>query len=213
MKLSPVYWNADNVDTDQLIPARFMRRRRHEGYGDQLLYDVRRDDLGDLIPNHPVNQTGGDTLVVGRNFGCGSSREAAVYALVDAGFKIIIAESFGDIFRNNATNNRLMTFSIDPTDLAQLHAAKGELTIDLERLRLNDRIQLLAPDDMVTKVRAGHDLIDETLVHQSSIDQFISQYTPLYDAQLLATRLDQIQPRQAESLVAGTANEIIWSQK
>ena len=97
-----------NVDTDQLIPARFMRRPRTEGYGPFLLHDLRRRADGELDPDFPVNAeayAGAEILVARRNFGCGSSREAAVYALADFGFRAVIAPSFGDIFSSSAVKN------------------------------------------------------------------------------------------------------------
>ena len=88
-----------NIDTDQLIPARFMRRPRSEGYGPFLLHDLRRRSDGELDPDFPLNAevyTGAEILVARRNFGGGSSREAAVYALADFGFRVVIAPSFGE---------------------------------------------------------------------------------------------------------------------
>src|ERR1700712_1342932 len=87
-----------NVDTDQLIPARFMQRSREQGYGGQLLHDLRFDADGqprDFVLNRP-NYAGSRILVARRNFGCGSSREAAVYALLDFGIRCVLAPSFGD---------------------------------------------------------------------------------------------------------------------
>ena len=102
-----------NVDTDQLIPARFMSRPRSEGYGDFLLHDLRRGEAGALDPAFPLNaHPGAGILVARRNFGCGSSREAAVYALADFGFACVIAPSFGDIFASNAVNNGLLPATV-----------------------------------------------------------------------------------------------------
>ena len=109
-----VYLPRDNVDTDQLIPARFMSTPRSEGYGKFLLHDLRRDDRGDLDPDFPLNShPDASVLIAGANFGSGSSREAAVYALVDAGFRAVIAPSFGDIFASNAVNNKFKYFDIN----------------------------------------------------------------------------------------------------
>ena len=92
-----------NIDTDQLIPARFMSVPRAQGYGRFLLHDMRREETGDLNADFPLNaQEGISVLVAGRNFGSGSSREAAVYALVDSGIRAVFAPSFGDIFASNA---------------------------------------------------------------------------------------------------------------
>ena len=90
-----------NVDTDQLIPARFLKRPRDERYSSYLFYDVRRTNSGDMDPDFVLNREPWDNseiLIADRNFGCGSSREAAVYVLFDSGFRAVIAPSFGDIF-------------------------------------------------------------------------------------------------------------------
>ncbi len=93
-----------NVDTDQLIPARFMSAPRSAGYGAFLLHDARQDQADHVLNRH----TRADVLITRRNFGSGSSREAAVYALVDFGIKAVFAPSFGDIFQSNAVNNGLL---------------------------------------------------------------------------------------------------------
>lgn len=125
-----------NVDTDQLIPARFMSVPRADGYGNFLLHDLRRDAQGTLRSDLPLNaHSGASVLVAGRNFGSGSSREAAVYALVDAGFHAVIAPSFGDIFASNAVNNGLLPARIEDAAcealLAQLGAGMLPVTVDL----------------------------------------------------------------------------------
>jgi hypothetical protein len=99
-----------SVDTDQLIPARFMKRPRSEGYGGYLLHDLRRDEAGAENPDFPLNRPGwreAPILVARRNFGSGSSREAAVYALADHGVRVVLAPTFGDIFASNAVKNEL----------------------------------------------------------------------------------------------------------
>ncbi len=108
-----------NVDTDQLIPARFMRRPRSEGYGPFLLHDLRRRPDGELDPAFPINAAayaGAEILVARRNFGGGSSREAAVYALADHGFRAIVAPSFGDIFASNAVKNGMLPARVADED-------------------------------------------------------------------------------------------------
>lgn len=99
----------ESVDTDQLIPARFMSVPRVQGYGPYLLHDMRHDGAGEVIADFPLNQhPQASVLIARRNFGSGSSREAAVYALVDFGIRVVIAPSFGDIFCGNAVNNQLL---------------------------------------------------------------------------------------------------------
>lgn len=117
-----------NVDTDQIVPARFLRKPRSGGYGDFLFADVRRAEN-----DFPVRP--GDTIIVaGDNFGCGSSREAAVYALADAGIRCVIAPSFGDIFAGNAAKNGLLTIVLPKAEVAALMARLGDgatLAVDL----------------------------------------------------------------------------------
>src|SRR5688572_20535587 len=95
-----------HLDTDQIIPARFLRRLRSEGYGNFLFHDLRREGGGFALDK--PDYAGAGILVTGENFGCGSSREAAVYALSDAGISCVIAPSFGDIFAANAAKNGLL---------------------------------------------------------------------------------------------------------
>jgi 3-isopropylmalate/(R)-2-methylmalate dehydratase small subunit len=128
-----------SVDTDQLIPARFMKRSRAQGYGDHLLYDLRFDADGLPYPDFVLNTprfAGAQVLVARRNFGAGSSREAAVYALVDFGFRCVIAPSFGDIFAANAVNNGLLPAQL-PEDAVEalldlLTETACGVTVDLD---------------------------------------------------------------------------------
>jgi 3-isopropylmalate/(R)-2-methylmalate dehydratase small subunit len=128
-----------NVDTDQLIPARFMRRPRAEGYGNFLLHDLRFDTEGEPKCECPLNNpifAGCEIIVARRNFGCGSSREAAVYALADYGIRTLIAPSFGDIFASNAVKNGVLPAQVTEEDAEELLAATGlvadrPITIDL----------------------------------------------------------------------------------
>ncbi len=129
----------ESIDTDQLIPARFMQRTRAEGYGDALLFDRRHDAAGLPVPGFPLNEprfAGAEILVARRNFGGGSSREAAVYALADAGFRCVLAPSFGDIFAANAVNNGLLPARIAEAEgerlLHLLAQGLPSVTIDLE---------------------------------------------------------------------------------
>lgn len=170
----------DHVDTDQLIPARFMSVPRSEGYGDYLLHDLRRDDEGQLHPDFPLNRADGvSVLVTGHNFGSGSSREAAVYALVDAGIRAVIAPSFGDIFSGNAVNNGLLPAQIDPEHAALLMAKLGEDTgvtqIDLELLQIangNTCLPFALDEGWRTKLIKGWDDIDLTLQHAPAIRSY-----------------------------------------
>ncbi|MEM1265403.1 MAG: 3-isopropylmalate dehydratase small subunit [Pseudomonadota bacterium] len=164
----------DNLDTDQLLPARFMSTPRSEGYGDRLLYDVRRDESGALLPGFPLNrQPNASILVAGRNFGSGSSREAAVYALVDSGIRVVIAASFGDIFAANAVNNGLLPATV-VEGLAPLGAA-GSLTVDLQTCEISAGalcVRFTLDEGQRTKLINGWDDIDLTRHHQDEITAF-----------------------------------------
>lgn len=168
-----VDWRQDNVDTDQLIPARFMSVPRNEGYGDYLLYDVRRDASGALRADHPVNALSGDILLAGRNFGSGSSREAAVYALVDAGFKAVIATSFGDIFSSNATNNGLLIARVSEADHAGLTSGSAQIDIAARTITQGPlQVHFEIDDTWATKLINGWDDIDLTQQHAAQIAGF-----------------------------------------
>lgn len=134
----------DNVDTDQIIPKQFLKRIERTGYGDVLFFDWRYERDGVPDASFPLNEpqyAGASILLVGKNFGCGSSREHAVWALRDYGFRAIIAPSFADIFANNCLKNGLLALVLRPSEIAQLHArdASGlyRLNIDLEQCRIS----------------------------------------------------------------------------
>jgi 3-isopropylmalate/(R)-2-methylmalate dehydratase small subunit len=176
-----------NIDTDQLIPARFMRRTRQEGYGDQLLHDLRF--LADGTPNwdFPLNDPrwkGARILVARRNFGSGSSREAAVYALADFGVEVVIAPSFGDIFAQNAVNNGLLPARTSETDTERLidwlHTKGTTISIDLVAKRiLAGHIAIDFDIDPVwrTKLLNGWDDLDLTLSRREEIAAFMARDT------------------------------------
>ena len=169
-----------NIDTDQLIPARFMSVPRAQGYGRFLLHDMRREETGDLKADFPLNaQEGISVLVAGRNFGSGSSREAAVYALVDSGIRAVIAPSFGDIFASNAVNNGLLPAQIDEATyvaLSQsLERGPQTITIDLgaRSLQLGSvEARFSVDDSWALKLMNGWDDIDLTRHHRTAIAEF-----------------------------------------
>jgi 3-isopropylmalate/(R)-2-methylmalate dehydratase small subunit len=130
---------AANLNTDQLLPARFLKWPRSAGLGKALLHDLRFDADGNEKPDYPLNRRPwrDAKIVVGaRNFGCGSSREAAVYALYDYGVRCVIAPSFGDIFSGNAVQNGLLTAIVTDDEAAEImatleHSPDLPVTIDL----------------------------------------------------------------------------------
>lgn len=128
----------ENVDTDQIIPARFLKATTKEGFGKQLFYDWRYDAQGNPKADFPLNSPayGGEILVAGKNFGCGSSREHAAWAIYGAGFKVVVSSFFADIFRNNALNNGLLPVQVSEPFLEKLFNAIASnpainITIDL----------------------------------------------------------------------------------
>lgn len=170
------------VDTDQLIPARFMKRSRADGYGGFLLHDMRFNENGAPKTDCPLNapeRQGAKILVARRNFGSGSSREAAVYALVDYGIACVIAPSFGDIFASNAVNNGLLPATVTEKDCEALLAGleDGALTaaVDLEELTIraaNLVIPFTVDPVWRTKLLNGWDDIDLTRSYAQAIADF-----------------------------------------
>lgn len=129
----------ENIDTDQIIPARFLKATTRDGFGANLFRDWRYDAEGnpkaDFVLNSP--RYGGEILVAGKNFGCGSSREHAAWAIAGAGFRAVVSSFFADIFRNNALNNGLLPVTVSEEMLAEIFAAverdpATKLHIDLE---------------------------------------------------------------------------------
>ena len=171
-----------NIDTDQLIPARFMSVPRSEGYGDYLLHDMRRNKDGTFDPAFPLNaDNSASVLLVGANFGGGSSREAAVYALVDAGYRAVISPSFGDIFSSNAVNNGLLPARVSEADwdaLNQAQSRKAATMIDLSAGTVtinNIQVSFSLEESWRVKLINGWDDIDLTQQHTADIAAFSDQ--------------------------------------
>ena len=147
---SVVSMDRANVDTDQIIPKQFLKRIERTGFGQFLFYDWRFQEDGSDNPQFELNQASATTasvLLAKRNFGCGSSREHAVWALADYGFAVIIAPSFADIFYNNCFKNGLLPISLDEATVSQLFELSREqpdlqLTVDLEQCEIRDQSQL-----------------------------------------------------------------------
>ncbi len=171
----------DDVDTDQVIPKQFLKRITRTGYDDALFFDWRFLDDGSPNPefelNHPSYE-GASILIAGRNFGCGSSREHAPWALNDYGFRAIIAPSFADIFRNNCFQNGLLTITLDEAEVRGLmeKAAPGNdyrPTVDLEAQTISDSdgatIAFEIDDFRRHSLLNGLDDIGLTLQHEDKI--------------------------------------------
>jgi len=139
LKSSAVPVAIENIDTDQIIPARFLKATTREGFGNNLFRDWRYDNnnqpIKDFVLNDPKYT--GKILVGGKNFGCGSSREHAAWAIHDYGFKVVVSSFFADIFKNNALNNGLLPVVVSDDFLKRIFAAisknpKTEIEVDLE---------------------------------------------------------------------------------
>ena len=175
-----VVLNRENVDTDQLIPARFMSTPRSQGYGDFLLYDLRRDATGAMVPDFPLNAAPqASVLISRRNFGSGSSREAAVYALVDFGIRVVIAPSFGDIFSSNAVNNGLLPARISEAAaddaIARIGTGQAIVEVDLTQRALwigATQLDFTLDEVWQQKLINGWDDIDMTSQHHKAIAGF-----------------------------------------
>jgi 3-isopropylmalate/(R)-2-methylmalate dehydratase small subunit len=170
-----------NVDTDQIIPKQFLKRIERTGFGQFLFYDWRFDGDGKRKPEfvlHEPRYEGASVLVAGKNFGCGSSREHAVWALADFGFRAVISSSFADIFANNSTKNGFLTVRLAEGEVATLmrraHEIEGyEITVDLEKCEVRDDQGFRAKFAMDEFVRHcllnGLDDIGLTLQHEAEI--------------------------------------------
>jgi len=170
-----------DVDTDQIIPKQFLKRIERTGYGQYLFYDWRLDEDGGERPGFELNRPefrGASILLAGRNFGCGSSREHAAWALQDYGFDAVVAPSFGDIFRTNAGKIGMLAIALPAEEVERLMESVdldtgSEMTVDLERQ------MIVAPDgrevpfdfDEATRHRILHGLdeIALTLRHEDAI--------------------------------------------
>jgi 3-isopropylmalate/(R)-2-methylmalate dehydratase small subunit len=177
----------ENVDTDQIIPARFLKATSKVGFGQNLFRDWRFDKEGNIKPNFILNDGNytGRILVAGENFGCGSSREHAAWALEDYGFKVIVSSYFADIFKGNALNNGLLPIQISKEKLTKLLAylkdnPKAQMVIDLENqllsleeIGLNESFEIDSYKKMC--LINGYDDIDFLISKKESIEAFETQ--------------------------------------
>jgi 3-isopropylmalate/(R)-2-methylmalate dehydratase small subunit len=181
-----------NVDTDQIIPKQFLKRIERSGFGEFLFYDWRfsgegkesAKNTGDFVLDAPRHAKA-SILVAGKNFGCGSSREHAVWALTDFGFRVVIAPSFADIFANNSLKNGLLTVRLSEEQVAEITQRSKEienynLTVDLEALRIEDGQGFAAAFTMDEFSRhcllLGLDDIGQTLQHEPEITAYEAKH-------------------------------------
>jgi 3-isopropylmalate/(R)-2-methylmalate dehydratase small subunit len=176
----------ENVDTDQVIPARFLKATSREGFGENLFRDWRFEKgeaskpNRDFVLNNPIY--GGEVLVAGKNFGCGSSREHAAWAIADYGFKVVISSFFADIFKGNALNNGVLPITVTDEFLQQLFLKieanpATQVTVDLE----NQLLQIVDSESLIkfdinpykkTCLLNGYDDLDYILSQKAAIEAF-----------------------------------------
>lgn len=179
----------EDVDTDQIIPARFLKAVTREGFGENLFRDWRYDKLNqpkeDFVLNNPIYS--GEILVAGANFGCGSSREHAAWALGDYGFRVVISSYFADIFKGNALNNGILPLVVSPTLLDEIFQTieqdpAARFTVDLENQTFkNENTGTVSTFDIdgykKTCLINGYDDIDYLLSQKDIIEQYEQKRT------------------------------------
>jgi 3-isopropylmalate/(R)-2-methylmalate dehydratase small subunit len=189
-----------NVDTDQIIPKQFLKRIERSGFGQYLFFDWRFNDDGTPNPEFELNRPGyegASVLVAGRNFGCGSSREHAPWALQDYGFRAIIAPSYADIFNNNCYQNGVLPVVLPEATVNEILSRAKErpgysLTVDLEKQTVEDEEGELARFEVDPFRRdcllRGLDSIGLTMQHDEDIAAFEQERSPLLPVAESATR-------------------------
>jgi 3-isopropylmalate/(R)-2-methylmalate dehydratase small subunit len=174
----------EDVDTDQIIPARFLKSTTREGFGDNLFRDWRYDDQNNPKKDFVLNNSGyrGQILVAGKNFGSGSSREHAAWAIYDYGFKVVVSSFFADIFKNNSLNNGLLPVQVSPSFLAQIFQKVAEnkdteVLVDLENqtisiagTHISEQFEI--NDYKKTCLLNGYDDIDYLLNSRDKIEAY-----------------------------------------
>jgi len=179
---------AANIDTDVIMPKQFLKGVDRSGLGDGVLHDLRFDDAGGERPDFILNRSpwrGASFLVTGANFGCGSSREHAVWGLLQYGVRAIVGTTFGSIFFDNCCRNGLLAINLPEAaheQVARWAAAPASnlLTIDLEQQRIAASSGAAIAFDIEAALReallSGRDAIDDTLCHRHEIEQFEHRY-------------------------------------
>lgn len=176
----------ENVDTDQIIPARFLKATSRDGFGKNLFRDWRyfnNDEAQpktDFVLNKPEYK--GEILVAGKNFGCGSSREHAAWAILDYGFRVVVSSFFADIFKNNALNNGVLPVTVSDRFLQKIFEenSSSTITVNLEQQtitidRTGDQESFEINDYKKTCMLNGYDDIDYLLSMRQEIEAFESQ--------------------------------------
>jgi len=177
----------ENVDTDQIIPARFLKATDREGFGNNVFRDWRYHKDGTINTGFVLNDSkySGSILVAGDNFGCGSSREHAAWAITDFGFKVVVSSFFADIFKGNALNNGLLPVQVSPAFLSDLMQKivsnpETELVVDLEKQTISVKDSELSENFEIDAYKKtcminGYDDIDYLINNKEQIEAFEAQ--------------------------------------
>ena len=178
----------DNIDTDQIIPARFLKSTSRDGFGENLFRDWRYDKTDQPIKDFILNDNiySGEVLVAGKNFGCGSSREHAAWAIADYGFKVVVSSFFADIFKTNALNNFILPIQVTDEFLEQIFSAvnkdpKLEVVVDLESQQFSIPAIGLKTSFEINPYKKecllnGYDDIDYLIALKEEIETFESKH-------------------------------------
>jgi 3-isopropylmalate/(R)-2-methylmalate dehydratase small subunit len=180
--------NIDNVDTDQIIPARFLKATERKGFGDNLFRDWRYNSDGEAIDSFPLNNPNyrGKILIAGKNFGCGSSREHAVWAIYDYGFRVVVSSFFADIFKNNCLNIGVLPIQVSESFLLEIFSQINKNSESLFEVNLENqefiikelnkkevfKISLYKKGNMSN----GYDDIDYLLNKKEDISRFANKF-------------------------------------
>ena len=172
-----------NVDTDQIVPKQFLKLVQKSGFGKFLFFNWRYDENENKKPDFVLNDSkyeNSKILVAGDNFGCGSSREHAVWALLDYGFSVIIAPSFADIFYSNCFKNGILPITLDDKTVEKLQSESGQIEIDLENQSINTPSEKISfeIDSYKKKILLeGLDDIAQTFQYEDEISKFEKEST------------------------------------
>jgi 3-isopropylmalate/(R)-2-methylmalate dehydratase small subunit len=184
LKSRAIPLNIENVDTDQIIPARFLKATDRKGFGDNVFRDWRYHKDGSVNTDFVLNDSkySGSILVAGDNFGCGSSREHAAWAITDYGFKVVVSSFFADIFKGNALNNGLLPVQVSEGFLSKLlsrieNHPETELEVNLEQQTISVKGADLSEDFEIDAYKKtcminGYDDIDYLVNHKELIEAF-----------------------------------------
>ena len=188
LKSTGVPLNIDNVDTDQIIPARFLKATERKGFGDNLFRDWRYNSDGTAIESFPLNNLNykGKILVAGKNFGCGSSREHAVWAIYDYGFRAVVSSFFADIFKNNCLNIGVLPIQVSDSFLLEIFSqidkdseSLFEVNLENQEIIIKElnkkevfKISLYKKGNMSN----GYDDIDYLLNKKEDISRFANKF-------------------------------------